>query len=62
MKEAQTLAKELLFGIAAVMGVAAAAVIGIGSLIKMIPFVGWAIGGTVQTASVAFIVLIIDDT
>lgn len=62
MKEAQILAKELLFGIAAVTGVAAAAVIGIGSLVKMIPFVGWAIGGAAQTASVAFIVYIIGDT
>jgi small GTP-binding protein len=60
VKEAEKLTKDILFEMMTV-SAGTLAFLGIGSLIKMIPFVGWLVGGTTQAASVAFAVLILGD-
>ena len=62
LEDAGLLAKDLLQGVVITMGAFSALVLGAGSLVKLIPFIGWAVGGVTQAASVAFIVFLIGET
>ena len=57
---AEKLAKEMLLALTA-LSTFTLLMIGLGALVKMIPFVGWLVGGAAQAVSIAFVVYIIGD-